>query len=264
LNAAFTGPTSATLGASVSFQDQTTPAVNSWIWNFGDGTPSLEVIQPPGSQIVNHVFIAVGMRPVFMVARNTTCSDTAYSEVNVQWDCPQIGLSAGFTTNTDTVILSGLGNVQLTNTSTNATQYSWDFGDGTGADPTVNPIHVYSEVGTYTITLTAINYNCTTTTTQTIIVEEFGVGIGEILSNDHLNVYPNPNTGLFTVDLELDEPSEIEIEMNNILGQEVYQTTLPKQQRWRKEFDLSSYVKGVYALSISTNKGVLQRRIILE
>ena len=258
LNAAFAGPVSATLGASVSFQDQTTPSVNAWVWNFGDGT-AINTQQNP-----SHVFAAVGIRPVFMVASNGICSDTAYSEVNVQWDCPQIGLTAGFSTNTDTVILSGFGNVELTNTSTNATQYSWDFGDGTGGDPTVNPIHVYSEVGTYTITLTAVNYNCTTTTTQTIIVEEFGVGIGEVFSDDHLNVYPNPNTGLFTVDLELDEPSEMEIEMNNILGQEVYQNMLPKQQRWRKEFDLSSYVKGVYVLSISTDKGVLQRRIILE
>ncbi|HAP69371.1 MAG TPA: hypothetical protein DCR04_06530, partial [Flavobacteriales bacterium] len=258
LNAAFAGPVSATLGASVSFQDQTTPAVNAWVWNFGDGT-AINTQQNP-----SHVFAAVGIRPVFMVASNGICSDTAYSEVNVQWDCPQIGLTAGFSTNTDTVILSGFGNVELTNTSTNATQYSWDFGDGTGADPTVNPIHVYSEVGTYTITLTAVNYNCTTTTTQTIIVVEFGVGIGEVLSDDHLNVYPNPNTGLFTVDLELDEPSEIEIEMNNILGQEVYQNMLPKRQRWRKEFNLSSYVKGVYVLSISTDKGVLQRRIILQ
>lgn len=258
LNAAFSGPTNATLGTSISFQDQTTPAVNSWIWNFGDGT-SINTQQNP-----SHVFAQVGMRPVFMVASNGICSDTAYSEVDVQWDCPQIGLTAGFTTNTDTVVLSGLGNVHLTNTSTNADQYLWDFGDGTGVDPTANPIHVYSEEGTYTITLTAINYNCTTTTTQSIIVEEFGVGIGEILSDEHLNVYPNPNTGLFTVDLELNEASEIAIELNNILGQEVYQHTLPKQQHWRKEFDLNSYVKGVYVLSISTNKGTLQRRIILQ
>lgn len=261
LNAAFSGPTSATLGASVSFQDQTTPSVSLWDWNFGDGTlPIIDFNQPT----INHAFTAAGLRPVFMIAKNTTCSDTAYSEVDVQWDCPQIGLSAGFNTNTDTVVLSGFGNVELTNTSTNATQYTWDFGDGTGADPTVDPIHVYSEVGTYTITLTAINYNCTTTTQQTIIVVEFGVGIGEILSNDQLSVYPNPNTGLFTVDLELDAASEIEVEMNNILGQQVYRSELPKQQHWRKEFDLSSYVKGVYVLSISTAKGTLQRRIIIQ
>ena len=258
LNASFSGPTSATLGASVSFQDQTTPAVNSWTWNFGDGT-AVNTQQNP-----SHVFAAVGMRPVFLVASNGICSDTAYSEVDVNWNCPQIGLAADFTTNTNTVVLSGFGTIELTNTSTNATEYSWDFGDGTGADPTVNPIHPYSTVGTYIITLTAINYNCTTTTSQTITVVEFGVGIEEILLDSYLTVYPNPNTGLFTVNLELDEASEISVELNNILGQKVYKKKEPKQQHWRKEFDLNSYVKGVYVLSVSTDKGTLQRRIILE
>lgn len=257
-NAAFIGPTSATLGASVSFQDVTQAMVNEWIWNFGDGTPLVQQQNP------SHAFAAVGVRPVFMIAQTNTCSDTAYGEVDVNWDCPQLGLTADFATSTDTVVLSGFGNVALTNLSTNATEYQWDFGDGTGLDPTVDPIHVYTEVGTYTITLTAINYNCTTNTSQTIIVEEFGIGIGEILSDNGLTVYPNPNTGLFTIELELTESSDLDVELNNVLGQRVYQTTLQQQKYWRKEFDMTSYVKGVYLLRITTDKGLLQRRIILE
>ena len=258
INASFTGPTAATLGATVSFQDVTTPAVNSWTWNFGDGTPIVSQQNP------SHAFAAVGPRPVFMVASNGICSDTAYSVVDVSWNCPQLGLTANFSTNTDTVVLSGLGNVECTNLSQNATQYVWDFGDNTGTVPTVNPIHVYTEPGTYTITLTAINYNCTTITTQSIIVVEFGVGIGEVVSDNHLIVYPNPNTGLFTAELELDSPSALQIELNNVLGQRVYQNSVKPQTYWRKEFDLNSYVKGVYFLRISTDFGTLQRQIIIE
>ncbi|MFT4980203.1 MAG: PKD repeat protein [Bacteroidia bacterium] len=258
LNANFTGPVSATIGANISFQDLTTPAVNSWTWNFGDGAPVINQQNP------SHVFAAIGPRPVFMVVSNGICSDTAYGEVDVNWDCTQLGLTAAFATNTDTVVLSGFGTVEIDNTSLNAEQYLWDFGDGTGVDPTVNPIHVYSIEGTYPITLTAINYNCTTTTTQSIVVVPFGVGIEEIFSDDHLSVYPNPNTGLFTVELKLDEPSEISIDLNNVLGQRVHQTKIAQQSYWRKEFDLSSYVKGVYLLSVSTNKGVLRKRIIIE
>ncbi|MCF8460743.1 MAG: PKD domain-containing protein [Flavobacteriales bacterium] len=258
LNASFSGPTTATLGATVSFQDQTTPAVNSWTWNFGDGTALVNQQNP------SHAFAAVGPRPVFLISSNGICSDTAYSIVDVKWDCPQVGLTAGFSMNTDTVVLSGFGNVQVTNTSSNANQYSWDFGDGTSSVPTVNPIHVYSEVGTYTITLTAINYNCTTTTTQTIIVVEFGVGIDENLSNGHLTVYPNPNTGLFAVEVELESASKMQIELNNVLGQRVYQTELQSQSYWRKEFDLNSYVKGVYLLRVTTEHGSMQRKIIIQ
>lgn len=258
VNASITGPPNATLGATVSFQDNTTPAVNGWTWNFGDGTPLVTQQNP------SHAFIQVGVRPVFMIASNGICSDTAYLDVNVNWDCPQIGLSAAFTMSTNTVVLSGLGNVELTNNSTNATEYIWDFGDGTGSDPTVNPIHVYTDPGTYTITLTAINYNCTTTTSQSIVVVEFGVGVGEILSEDGFTVYPNPNTGIFTVELDLNEATDLQIELNNVLGQRVYQNSLQQRSYWRKEFDMTSYVKGVYLLRIATDKGVLQRKIIIE
>ena len=258
LNAAFSGPAAATLGATVSFQDLTTPAVNSWAWNFGDGTPVVNQQNP------SHAFAAVGPRPVFMIASNGICSDTAYSVVDVNWDCPQVGLTASFTTSTDTVVLSGLGNVSLTNLSQNATEYSWDFGDGTAPDPTVNPTHVYIEPGTYTITLTAINYNCTTITSQNIVVLEFGVGVNEVLLDRQLAVYPNPNTGQFTVELDLEEPSDLQIELNNVLGQRVYQNRLQKQSYWRKEFDMTSYSKGIYMLNIATESGVLQRRIIID
>jgi PKD repeat protein len=258
LNANFSGPPSATLGATVSFQDLTSPVVNSWTWNFGDGTPVVTQQNP------SHAFVEIGPRPVFMVASNGICLDTAYGEVDVNWDCTQIGISAAFSTNTDTVVLSGLGNVECTNNSLNAEEYIWDFGDGTALDPTVDPIHVYSTEGTYTISLTVINYNCTTTTSQTIIVVPFGVGIEELFSDDDLLVYPNPNTGLFTVEVDLDVPSDINIRLNNILNQRAYQTTLANHSYWRKEFDLSSYVHGVYLLTVSTDTGVLHRRIIIE
>jgi PKD repeat protein len=161
-------------------------------------------------------------------------------------------------------VLSGLANVQLTNQSQNATEYLWDFGDGTAPDPTVDPTHVYIEPGTYTITLTAINYNCTTTTSQSVIVLEFGVGIGELLTDADLSIFPNPNQGQFTVELELKESSDLQIELNNVLGQRVYRQSLQQQSYWRKEFDMTSYSKGIYMLSIATENGVLQRRIIID
>ncbi|PID87870.1 MAG: hypothetical protein CSB06_02980 [Bacteroidia bacterium] len=45
--------------------------------------------------------------------------------------------------------------VKFTNCSRNAKQYEWDFGDGTVTD-IPNPIHVFTESGLYSVTLTAI------------------------------------------------------------------------------------------------------------
>jgi hypothetical protein len=45
--------------------------------------------------------------------------------------------------------------VSFTNTSTLATSYIWDFGDGTIDSVNANPSHIYTSPGTYTVTLTA-------------------------------------------------------------------------------------------------------------
>jgi PKD repeat protein len=45
--------------------------------------------------------------------------------------------------------------VTFTNTSTDATSYSWDFGDGSAASTEENPVHVYAAYGDFDVRLTA-------------------------------------------------------------------------------------------------------------
>jgi PKD repeat protein len=60
--------------------------------------------------------------------------------------------------------------VTFTNTSTNATSYIWNFGDG-ATSSAQNPSHTYSGPASYTVMLIASNANgCNDTTSQTIIV----------------------------------------------------------------------------------------------
>jgi PKD repeat protein len=60
-------------------------------------------------------------------------------------------------------------NVSFTNKSTNATSYSWDFGDGT-TSTSINPSHRYSYGGNFTITLVASNGKNSSTITKSIYV----------------------------------------------------------------------------------------------
>ena len=92
--------------------------------------------------------------------------------------------TASFTSSTNNQV------VTFTNTSSNATSYSWDFGDGSSASTDINPSHTYATTGTYTVTLTASN-NCGTDTYATDITitgpsSLFYVDAGGSDSNDGL------------------------------------------------------------------------------
>lgn len=55
--------------------------------------------------------------------------------------------------------------VTFTNTSTGATSYEWNFGDGTPVNTLPNPTHAYQAEGSYTVTLKATNDNVHTSST---------------------------------------------------------------------------------------------------
>jgi PKD repeat protein len=61
--------------------------------------------------------------------------------------------------------------VSFSNTSTNATSYSWDFGDNNNNTSTLqNPTHSYLVGGTYTVKLIATGAGGTNSTTKTVNV----------------------------------------------------------------------------------------------
>ena len=60
--------------------------------------------------------------------------------------------------------------VTFSNTSTDATSYSWDFGDGNTAT-TASPEHTYAEGGMYNVKLTASNGELSDETSQSVTVD---------------------------------------------------------------------------------------------
>jgi hypothetical protein len=66
------------------------------------------------------------------------------------------GPVAGFTVSPDPADGTAPRTIQFTSTSTDATQWYWDFGDG-GTTIEESPTHTFTTPGTYTVILTAIN-----------------------------------------------------------------------------------------------------------
>jgi len=67
-------------------------------------------------------------------------------------------------------LIDGEAQVAFTNTSTGATSYQWNFGDG-NASPEESPLHTYTAGGAYTVGLNAWNDYCSDTHQLVVTVE---------------------------------------------------------------------------------------------
>ncbi len=150
--------TAQTVGCSsftVEFEDQSSSNTTSWEWEFPGGDPSSSTDQNP-----TVVYDNVGTYTVTLTASNSLGENTV----------TQTDYITVITTPTPSFTsVNNLLTVNFTNTTTGATSYSWDFGDGnTSSDE--NPTHTYDDDGTYEVELTATNDCGSTTTTETVVV----------------------------------------------------------------------------------------------
>jgi len=134
-------------------------------WTFGDGSTTV------GCGAVNHMFTEVGCYDVSLQVENAQgCVNSA---TYPNYICVEGNPNAAFYFSPATLNSSDLS-TQTINTSTGATAYYWDFGDGT-TSAEENPAHTFISSGNqeYEVMLVAIsNAGCVDTTYNTIIVNE--------------------------------------------------------------------------------------------
>jgi PKD repeat protein len=83
--------------------------------------------------------------------------------------------------------LEALVAISFQNTSENADEYSWTFGDGSSSQDT-NPVHTYAKPGNYQVTLTATRGAQTATSTKTITISAYDIttNIGARFAGNYL------------------------------------------------------------------------------
>ena len=137
----------------------------------------------------------------------------------------------------------------------NGYTYTWSAGGST----TANAANLAE--GIVTVTVTDAN-NCTVSADCevqfTVNVKETAAGINT------LSVYPNPSNGLVNLAVELANTSALTIVISDVRGAIVYTTNEATTNSLRKGFDLSHLAKGMYNVSIKTDKGVVNKQISLQ
>lgn len=133
----------------------TLDTVKTYLWDFGDGSTST---QPTPS----HIYNTQGTYTVKLtITTSGGCTETQTMNAAVKTGSLP---TADFSSNITTACADP--GIQFINQSTNATEFLWQFSDGTTSSAK-DPRITFSGVGPITVTLTAINNGCENKITKT-------------------------------------------------------------------------------------------------
>ena len=221
----------------IQFSDQSTGQVENRNWTFPGGNPGTSM--DPNPLVIYEI---PGIYNVQLEVSNSAGSSTLIFEDTIEVVAEPV---PSFDISGDN------GNLIFNNTSTNATSYLWDFGDGSPTSSEVNPLHTYTVSGVYEVTLIAANAFCTESVT--IPINVMITGLENHPLQEFAKIYPNPTNDILNISIENNTDEKFqgkEVIIYQMNGKEVfskvYRGSLPIQ------IDMKQFESGFYLLTIKT------------
>jgi len=182
---------------------------------------------------------------------NLTYADGGSTTKNAVVESNGMTAPASFIASATTVSIAD-AIIEFQGTAQGASEYIWDFGDGTIVTGDLNPVHAYTSLGVYTVTFTALNNGCGSTATSTVSVTNDATGIGSATTNNGFSIFPNPATDVANLLLNVDRSeSDVTISINDAAGRLV-NTKLVNDVRSGSVIglDINGLANGVYQVTV--------------
>ncbi|MCB9246602.1 MAG: PKD domain-containing protein [Flavobacteriales bacterium] len=242
-------------GENVIFTNKSEVAAGNldYLWRFGDGTTSNLTSPTHGFDLsVGGQTESFNVTLVAIVPGG--CSDSIAKVVTVN-----AASDAGF----DAVARGRELVISNQKTTNSEFIYNWRFGDG-GRSSSVTPSYWYTNVDQdeFEVCLSIINSsNCLSENCEMVTVDLLGVSDLDLRS-DMVRVYPNPNNGLFTVQVK-DAQNDLEIGVMNVQG-ELIRSVRPNDVSGTYDMDLSDVSSGVYLIQVRNGNYASVNRITIK
>jgi hypothetical protein len=231
--------------SAVNFINTSQDAID-YEWKFGDG-------QSDTSQSPKHLYLISGVTSTFNVTLIANvpagCSDTFTGAVTINAN-PKSDFN--FTT--------GGNQVNFTAVEIGASNYQWTFGDGgTTNTNTQTTQYTYSKFpsGKYTACLKVSNIaGCNSQTCKEINIT---AASNPIIKQQGIKIYPNPNTGSFTVETN-EAKGNLSIEIYDAIGQIVH-----KLETFQSSTTLNlKLAEGIYLVRVMNESEVYLERVVIR
>jgi len=149
--------------------------------------------------------------------------------------------------------------VQFTSTTSQATNYLWDFGDGqTSVEQ--NPAHNYTTAGTYQVILTASNGCYSESKQQSITIT---IGITEQEDN-FFSAYPNPATDAITLEFNQYTTEEFSIYLIDAQGRIIIQKNNIPNGLKQYILLLDEIASGIYNIRVSSKHDLYNKKVMIQ
>ena len=228
-------------GYEVQYTDMSSGDPTVWAWTFPGGTPEISTEQNP---IV--IYPESGLFDVTLVATNaggsTELVKPDYMTIVATPDKPSISLI----------------DFVLTSTATEGNQWFYNGNIIGGAtEQTYEPMYN----GTYTVESTA--GNCTSETSNGWDV--IWVGIQEAYANQAVKIYPTPNQGRFTLEINTEAPAVLNMKVYDAMNSIVYQEeNIQVNGPFKSQVDLGDLSNGIYFMILEGGSDHYFQKIVIQ
>ncbi|MGB3074850.1 MAG: T9SS type A sorting domain-containing protein [Chitinophagales bacterium] len=225
----------------VNFTDVSTNSPTSWQWSFEGGFPATDTSANP----VGICYTEPGTYDVTLITGNASGTDTLFlNDFITVFPTPPFP------------VISQDG-YELTCNSFQTYQWQLNTVDIPGA---TNQSFTASQTGFYTV-LAGDSNSCKNSATQYVTI----TGISNVETDNGINVYPNPSSGVVNIELLRSSPAgTLSLDIKNIFGQTVYHWQKDSPIAEIRELQFSSETSGIFFLEVKAGDAHYQAKFVIS